>query len=130
MTRFEALLTPEKLKELAKEPEIQFDLWIMRTFNVLPTDPRYQELTWEQKRLLWEDYLFRKALSENKTQDEEFDKKWEELQEETNSEDTDEEEAPDIAENFKSFVDRTGLQIEYEPEAKRLLNKDEWEEVD
>lgn len=67
----------------------------MKEWRVLPTDPRFQDLTAEQRALLWEDFLLdhpeiAKEIEKDKTKtiyDDEFDELWEELDRETASED-------------------------------------------
>lgn len=59
----------------------------MKTWKVLPTDPRYQELTAEQRELLWEDFLLdhpdiAKEVENKVVYDDEFDQLWEELDQE------------------------------------------------
>lgn len=120
----------------------------MKTFRVLPTDSRYQDLTKEQRELLWEDFLLDHPeiaeKVENKIYDDGFDAEWEALEKigapsedpEESKEHEDYEEEEVIAQNFRQFVEETGLDIEYHPEVQRLLNQqkplveDDWEEVE
>lgn len=71
------------MKEIAQHPENRFDWWIMKTFMVLPTDQRFLDLTPEQRELLWEHYLLDNPelakKIENRINDPEFEKEWEEL---------------------------------------------------
>lgn len=55
----------------------------MKEWKVLPTDPRFLELTQEQKEFLWDNFLIDHPEIEKKLnsrqEDEEFDKEWETL---------------------------------------------------
>lgn len=45
------------MSEIAQTPQAKFEYWIQEKWNVLPTDPRYRDLTEEQLELLYEHYL-------------------------------------------------------------------------
>jgi len=55
----------------------------MKEWRVLPTDPRFLDLTAEQKDFLWDNYLIDHPEIEkkirNRFDDEEFDKEWDTL---------------------------------------------------
>lgn len=134
------------IAEIAKEPEIRFDLWIMKTWKVLPTDPRYLDLTEEQRELLWEDFLIdhpeiREEINKRgKVYDDDFDELWESLDKLENTSEGDWEVIEDtdvdvdaVSDNFKAFIEEKNLDIQYDPSVERLLKSspaDEWEEVD
>lgn len=132
----------EGIKDIVKDPDIMFDLWIMRTWNVLPTDERFQNLTREHKMLLWEDYLLQNPQIAKKIEDSdpEFEKEWESLEGEIDSLESDYEEDEDvIAEKFEEFVKEKGLDMELKPGTLEILKSkapefladdDEWEEVE
>lgn len=70
-------------KEIAKDPDVRFNLWICKQFKVLPTSPDFQNLTFEMREVLWEDYLLdnpklaRKVEMNNTVmRDDEFDEIW------------------------------------------------------
>ena len=58
-------------------------MWICKQFNVLPSNPDFQNLTPEQRSLLWEDYLLdnpkiKQRIEDSSTnKDEEFEEMWE-----------------------------------------------------
>src|SRR5690606_9486110 len=61
--------------------ENRFDWWIMKNFNVLPTDERFLNLTAEQREFIWEQYLIDNPDLDKKIKqyDPDFEKEWEEL---------------------------------------------------
>lgn len=130
--------TRTKIKKIADNPEIKFDLWLMKRFNVLPTDERFLNLTYEQRELLWEDYLndhpeIRKRIE---NYDPEFEKVWENP--ETDNLEKFEE---NVAEQLEHLSEDEDL-IDRSEQAKEIINKIrqfgkyiddnelEWEEVD
>jgi len=44
------------MTEIAKSDQARFEWWIQTKWQVLPTDPRYLDLTEEQKDLMFEHY--------------------------------------------------------------------------
>ena len=50
---FATILEETPIKELAETPLAKFEYWIQDKFNVLPTDPRFTDLTEEQLDLLY-----------------------------------------------------------------------------
>lgn len=135
------------LKELAKLPESRFEAWIWKTWNVLPTDERYLNLTEEQRKILWEDFLLdhpeiSKEINKQKTYDPDFDKEWEKLMAEAESDaiddfDDDFSEFKDVEEAFQSFVEQHDLHTESDEKLKQRLenrklynSEEEWEEVE
>jgi hypothetical protein len=45
------------MKEVAKTDQARFEWWLQSKFNILPTDPRYMDLTQEQIDLIYEHYI-------------------------------------------------------------------------
>lgn len=108
----------------------------MKTWKVLPTDPRFQDLTEEQRALLYEDYVLSHPelfeAAEKKVYDEDFEEHWESLDKlESSTDDWEEvtEDVDTISSNFDQFIKEKNLEIDYRPEVKRLVNSD-WEEVE
>lgn len=120
------------MEKIAKDPSVQFDLWILKTYNILPTDERFQKLTVEQRQLLFHIFLEEHPEIKNKHYDPEFDEALEQVERDSiNLEDT-----RDISEKFEEFVKEHDLDdIEYSEEAKRILEQiklkqiDDWEEI-
>ncbi len=65
------------LKQIAETTQAKFEYWIQDKWNVLPTDPRYRELTEEQLDLLFIHYQRLNPPPEekedNKARDEDYD---------------------------------------------------------
>ncbi|MBD1372592.1 hypothetical protein IC620_09520 [Hazenella sp. IB182357] len=112
---FAAELNQLSMRQIASHPEIRFDLWIMKQFQVLPTDPRYLSLTQEQRDLLWEGFLLDHPEIEKKMeqtmQDDDFEQAYQALEDSgvMKAENTSE-----IIHNFQQFVD---------------IQSDDWEEI-
>jgi len=69
------------MREIARLPQARFDWWIQKTFNVLPTDSRFLDLTSEQKELIYEHLLIDNpdlAKNSESYYDPEFEDLWEE----------------------------------------------------
>jgi len=143
------------MREIASNSDNRFDYWIMKEWKVLPTDPRFTDLTFEQREYLWENYLIDNPEIEKKMRDRfddpEFDKQWDSLgitsQEaseevlETKEGNDEQEEENEIEANYKVFVnDDSELQM---PDYRAILkakgivldnenldSKIEWEEDD
>lgn len=142
------------MKEIVKEAQNRFDWWILKTWNVLPTDERYINLTEEQKEFLWENFLLdhpeiQKKL-ENRFYDPDFDKEWEKLgngdEEEEKAETSDdfdeaEDDYSELEAVYSDFLaSREDLSIpdklaelrakQNAPIDMSNVSDDEWEEVD
>jgi len=85
-TPFVNAIKKTTIKAIASDSENRFDWWIQKTFEVLPTDPRYYDLTTEQRELLWEHYLIDNPEVAKKLKDTfydpEFDEIWDAMAEE------------------------------------------------
>lgn len=119
----------------------------MKTFNVLPTDERFLNLTAEQKEFLWQNYLLDHPEIERKINgkiyDPDFEKEWESMDVETTEEDAkkdgeaqelyvpEDEDFSAVEESFAKFLEeRPDLKID-EDKLQQLVNDpEEWEEVD
>jgi len=106
----------------------------MKQWKVLPTDQRYLDLTDEQRELLWEDFLLdnpdiaRKI--EAQTQDPEFEKDWENLDNESPEEASEEDEWEDISDKLDEFIESKGLDLEVNPEVEEILKRAQAESVE
>lgn len=120
---------------------MRFNAWICKRFNVLPSNPDFQNLTEEQKEWLWEDYLLDNPDIKRKIEnamDEEFEEDWNNLD---NADDvSDLERYKDVEYKAKDFLENDDG-FERSEEAKRILEKLnqqfdvddidlDWEEVD
>lgn len=120
----------------------------MKTFNVLPTDPKFLDLTEFQREFLWENFLLDNPEIEAKMKkaqedDPDFDQEWEELDkpDTTNDEtfETEDDEFTDAEKAFESFLSNSDdLNI---PDVDETLRKkgivlpkttevSDWEEVE
>ena len=89
------------MTEIAKISEARFQWWVQKTFNVLPTDSRYLDLTMEQLDLMYEHFLLDNPLpneGNNKARDGDYDKEYSSTDRETD------EDVPNIPDN-ESFSD-------------------------
>ena len=130
------------MRAIAEESDNRFDWWIMKTFNVLPTDERFRELTTFQRDFIWENFLLDNPEIEAKLKkanedDPDFNREWEELDKEEKrvEEDVD----SDVAEKaFEDYLKNNDLDI---PDVDEILRRkgivlpkanevDDWEEVD
>lgn len=102
-------------------------MWICKQFKVLPSNPDFQNLTSEQRSLLWEDYLLdNPKLKEQiehevvNKEDEEFEELWknESVEFVDMTEDINVEQA---VENFKKIDEKEHDSIEYPEHAKRVF---------
>lgn len=135
---FVAQTTTPKIKEIARDPDMRFDAWILKKWQILPSNPDFLNLTLEQKKWLWEDYLLDNPDVQRKideAQDEEFQKEWNELDSEEPTVNYDEE-FEDISDQLDELFD--GDDIERSEEAERILanldtersfDNTDWEEV-
>jgi hypothetical protein len=135
------------MREIVREPSNRFDWWIMKTFNVLPTDERYLSLTSEQKDFIWENFLVDHPEDEkkikNKMFDPDFDEEWEALgKEKSDGDDSDvmddiddDDDFSDIQTNYAKFLkSRPDLELEVETQKKEAptpsdKKTEDWEEV-
>lgn len=72
------------IQEIAQTPEARFDWYIQKEFKVLPTDPRFTDLTEEQKSLIFEHIKLdnpEKFKPDNKIRDAEYDEVAEDVEE-------------------------------------------------
>jgi hypothetical protein len=124
----------QTIKEIAKNPDVRLDAWILKKWNVLPSNPDFQNLTEEQRKWLWEDYLLdnpelAKKLRHN--EDDEFDKEWDEMEmkegePEESPEDSDESgysEYESVGDKFNRFVNDNGMEVERSQEAQAILTQ-------
>lgn len=120
---------------------MRLNAWICKKFNVLPSNPDFQNLTDEQKEWLWEDYLLDNPDIKRKIEnamDEEFEEDWNNL-----------DKADDISglEKYREVEEKSKEiltdDVERSEEAERILQEiretevdyddidfSEWEEVD
>ena len=86
----------------------------MKEWKVLPTDPRFLELTSEQKDFLWDNFLIDNPEIEkklkNRFDDEEFDEEWDKLDEDT-PEDS-QEHSQDVVNSSEGNSDSEGFETE------------------
>ncbi|UAV84354.1 hypothetical protein phi18_084 [Bacillus phage phi18] len=80
---FAKQMSEEKIQEIAKTPESRFDWWIQTKFGVLPTDPRFTDLTKEQKSLMfWHLQMDKNPenfVKDGKARDDDYDEEEESL---------------------------------------------------
>jgi hypothetical protein len=122
----------------------------MKTFNLLPTDQRFLDLTDEQREYIWHNYLIDNPELEkklkNRFDDPEFDKEWDKLDEEPQEGSSkpleslegngDQEDYDEIEASYEAFIQ--GNEDMRIPDYREVLkakgialdNPDEWEEVD
>lgn len=83
-------MSEEKIQEIAKTPESRFDWWIQTKFGVLPTDPRFTELTKEQKSLMFWHFQMDKNpqafVKDGKARDDDYDEEEKQLENDTGGE--------------------------------------------
>ena len=118
----------QQIAEIAKTPQARFEWWIQTTFHVLPTDPKFTNLTTEQMNLMYEQYKIDTAPSKATLVDKDYDKEEQKLE---RYEDPDFDEAwdnPNSGEDDSIIVPENLV----EPESHRVddANADDWEEVD
>lgn len=136
------------MKEIARESDNRFDWWIMKQFQVLPTDERFINLTEEQKELIWQHYLLDNPEIAKKVSqfDPEFEEEWNSLgKDEETSKPEETYEDIDIEQSMEEFLKERpemslpenyieqklkerGINLEKPKDNKPTT--EEWEEVD
>jgi hypothetical protein len=99
-----SILQETPIKELAETPQAKFEWWVQDKFNVLPTDPRFLDLTEEQLDLMYAHRMRELAPTRNPAYtDSDYDKEEAEAEGQNSQEGNGEARLP--IQDFESYKD-------------------------